>query len=78
MGFNADKKIFVKVFDIYEKNPKKAIYLKSIIQYFPSEIIASAATTLMLSIKDDYKSNDDQLVIIREMGVSFLRTPPKK
>mmetsp|Transcript_3298 Transcript_3298/g.2247 ORF Transcript_3298/g.2247 Transcript_3298/m.2247 type:complete len:168 (+) Transcript_3298:1260-1763(+) len=32
----------------------------------------------MLSIKDHYPDVDDRLQIIKEMGITLLRTPPKK
>lgn len=78
VGHNADKKTFVKVFELYEANPKKAIYLKSIIRYFPSELIASANTAIMTAIKDHFVSEDDKLVLIKEMGLTLLMSPPKK
>ena len=34
VGHNANKALFVKVYELYEANPKKSIYLKSIIRYF--------------------------------------------
>lgn len=63
---------------MYEANPKKAIYLKSIIRYFPSELIASATTTLISAIKDHFITEDDRLSLIKEMGLTLLRSPPKK
>lgn len=78
MGHNAGKQIFVKVFDLYEKNEKKPIYLKCIVNYFPSELIASATTTLIMCIKDHYTDSDEKLMLIKEMGITLLRSPPKK
>jgi hypothetical protein len=78
VGHNANKATFVKVYELYEANPKKAIYLKSIIRYFPAEMIASATTTIINAIKDHYISEDDRLVLIKEMGLTLLRSPPKK
>lgn len=63
---------------MFEANVKKPIFLKCIIQYFPSEIIASAATTLMMSIKDNFPDNNDKLILIKALGISFLQLPPKK
>jgi hypothetical protein len=63
---------------MYEQNEKKPIFLKAIMNYFPSEMIASATTTLMMSIKDHFKDNDDKLLLIKEMGLTLLRSPPKK
>jgi len=64
---------------MYEANPKKAIYLKSIIRYFPSEMIASATTTTLLpAIKEHFVSEDDRLMLIKELGMTLLRSPPKK
>jgi hypothetical protein len=79
VGHNADKKLFVKVYELYEANPKKAIYLKSIIRYFPSEMIASATTTTLLpAIKEHFISEEDRLMLIKELGMTLLRSPPKK
>ena len=66
------------MYELYEANPKKAVYLKSIIRYFPSDLIASATTTIMQAIKEHYVSEDDKLVLIKEMGLTLLRSPPKK
>jgi len=78
VGHNASKALFVKVYELYEANPKKAIYLKSIMRYFPSEMIASATTTMITAIKEHYTSEDDKLVLIKELGMTLLRSPPKK
>ena len=79
VGHNANKQLFVKVYELYEANPKKAIYLKSIIRYFPSEMIASATTTTLLpAIKEHFVSEDDRLMLIKELGMTLLRSPPKK
>lgn len=63
---------------MYEANAKKVIYLKSIIRYFPSDMIASATTTIISAIKDHFVSEDERLVLIREMGMTLMRSPPKK
>jgi len=64
---------------MFEKSKsKKAVFLESIIKYFPSEIIASATTTMMMCIKDFYPDNNDKLRLIKELGVTLLKTPPKK
>ena len=75
---NSNKQMFAKVFDLYEKNEKKPIFLKSILAYFPSEIIASASTALMMAIKEHYTDPNEKLILIKEMGMAFLRAPPKK
>jgi hypothetical protein len=55
------------------------VFLKSIVKYFPSPIIAAATTTLMKSVKDDYMNKvDDQLLAIKEMGLALMRSAPKK
>lgn len=78
VGHNASKALFVKVYELYEANPKKAIYLKSIIRYFPSEMIASATTTMINAIKEHYTAEEDKLLLIKELGMTLLRSPPKK
>lgn len=78
VGHNANKALFVKVYELYEANPKKAIYLKSIIRYFPSEMIASATTTMITAIKEHFINEDDRLILIKELGLTLLRSPPKK
>jgi len=70
--------MFIKVWEMYEANAKKVIYLKSIIRYFPSDMIASATTTIISAIKDHFVSEDERLVLIREMGMTLMRSPPKK
>ncbi len=63
---------------MYEKNEKKPIFLKAIMNYFPSEMIASATTTMMMSIKDHFPASDDKLLLIKELGLTLIRSPPKK
>ena len=64
---------------MYDKfKTKKAIFLQSIIRYFPSDIIASATTTMIVCIKDHYTDNADQLRLTKELGLTLLKTPPKK
>lgn len=65
VGHNASKQIFVKVFEMYEQNEKKPVFLKSIIAYFPSDLIASATTTLIMSIKDHFPETEDKLILIK-------------
>ena len=57
---------------------KKAIFLQSIIRYFPSEIVASATTTMIMCIKDHYTEEKDRLRLIKELGLTLLKSPPKK
>lgn len=52
--------------------------MQSIIRHFPSEIIASATTTMIVCIKEHYKKNKDQLRLIKELGLTLLKSPPKK
>ena len=37
-----------------QQKVKKAIFLQSIIRYFPSEVIASATTTMIACINEHY------------------------
>lgn len=79
LAYQSNKQVFMALWDLYSKHVKKPIFLKSIIKYFPSEIIASATTTLAHTIKEDFKDNvDDQLLLIKELGIALLRSPPKK
>jgi hypothetical protein len=68
----------MKVFEMYEQNEKKPIFLKAIMNYFPCEMVASACAALMMSIKEQYPNSDDKLLLIKEMGITLLRSPPKK
>lgn len=78
-GFGASKQLFAQVFEMYDKSKsKKAIFLECIIKHFPADIIASATTTMMMCIKDHYKDNNDKLRLIKELGLTLLKTPPKK
>lgn len=75
----SSKKTFAKVFDLYEKAEfKRAIFLQSIFRYFPAEIIASATTTMIMCIKEHYTSDKDKLRLIKELGLTLLKNPPKK
>lgn len=45
---------------MYSENKKKhAIFLKSIIRYFPSDIVSVAVTTLAKAIKEDFDGRID-------------------
>ena len=69
----ASKKLFAQVFDMYEKSQyKRAIFLQSIIRHFSSDIIASAATTMIHCIKDHYTDDKDRLRLIKELGLTLL------
>ncbi len=71
--------MFKDVWALYTGNNKHAQFLKAIIRYFPAEIISVAVTIITLSIKNDYAAKvDDQLMLIKELGLCLLRSPPKK
>jgi hypothetical protein len=79
VGNNASKKLFAQVFEMYDNSKyKRAIFLQSIIRYFPSDIIASATTTMLQCIKEHYPKDSDKLKLIKELGLTLLKTPPKK
>jgi len=47
-------------------------------RYFPSEIIASATTTMIMCIKEHFTEEKDKLRLIKELGLTLLKCPPKK
>jgi hypothetical protein len=57
---------------------KRAIFLQSIIRHFPSDIIASATTTMLMCIKDHYTKDNEKLILLKELGLTLLKSPPKK
>lgn len=42
LAYQADRSVFKDVWALYTSNTKHAVFLKSIIRYFPSEIISVA------------------------------------
>lgn len=79
VGNNASKKLFAQVFEMYDNSKyKRVVFLQSIIRYFPSEIIASATTTMLQCIKEHYPKDSDKLKLIKELGLTLLKSPPKK
>ena len=79
LAYQADRSVFKDVWTMYTNNEKHVIFLKSIIRYFPSEIISVAVGVITSSIKTDFAGKpDDQLVLIKELGLACLRSPPKK
>lgn len=79
IAHQGDRSVFKEVWALYTNNKKHPIFLKSIIRYFPSEIISVAVTILTMSIKEDFNGRvDDQLLLIKELGLALLRHPPKK
>ena len=79
LAYNADRQVFKDVWAIYSNHPKNPIFLKSIIKYFPSDIVSVAVTILIMSVKEDFKDQvDDQLTLVKELGLALLRCPPKK
>jgi len=79
LAYQADRNVFKDVWALYQANEKHAIFLKSIIRYFPSDIISVAVGVIQGSIKTDFANRvDDQLVLIKELGLALLRCPPKK
>ena len=59
IAYEAERTVFVQIWELYNKHPKHVVFLKSIVKYFPSNIIAAACTTLCGSIRDDYKDKCD-------------------
>lgn len=55
LAYNADRQVFKDVWAIYSNHPKNPIFLKSIIKYFPSDIVSVAVTILIMSVKEDFK-----------------------
>ena len=78
LAYESDRGIFVTVWELYGKSEKHSVFLKSIIKYFPSPIVSAATTTLLASTREDFADCDHQLIVIKEMGMALLRTPPKK
>lgn len=79
LGQGGSKKQFAQVFEMYEKSDhKRAIFLQSIIRHFSSEIISSATTTMIMCIRDYYTDNKDRLRLLKELGLTLLKQPPKK
>ena len=90
-AYQADRKQFQEIWQLYQNHPKHAIFLKSIIRYFPSEIISVTVQIMINSISTDFAGNlesadeikrkkaiDDQLMLIKELGLALLRCHPKK
>jgi hypothetical protein len=51
--------LFAQVYEIYTNiKIKDPLFLQSIIRHFPSEIIASATTTMLGCIKEDFPNHD--------------------
>lgn len=51
--------LFAQVYEIYTNiKVKDPLFLQSIIRHFPSEIIASATTTMLGCIKEDFPNHD--------------------
>ena len=59
IAYQADRNVFKEIWAEYQKGKRHAVFLKSIIKYFPSEIISVATTILIKSIKDDLEGNSD-------------------
>ena len=57
---------------------KHAIILQSIFRYFPSEIIASATTTMLNCVNEHYDRTKDKILLFKELGLALIRSPPKK
>lgn len=54
LAWQADRNEFKHVWALYTASWKNAVFLKSIIRYFPAEIISVAVTIISLSIKEDF------------------------
>ena len=53
-AYQADRSLFQDIWAIYSNHPKHAIFLKSIIRYFPSEIISVTVQIMITSISTDF------------------------
>jgi hypothetical protein len=78
LGYGATKKIFGKIYEMYENSSRHVLILKAIIRYFPGEIVASATTSLIVAVKEHHPVNEDKLKLLKEMGINLLTSPPKK
>jgi hypothetical protein len=79
IGHGASKALFAQVFELYQASKyKRAIFLQSIIRHFPSNQIASATTMMLSCIKEHFTSEKDRLILIKELGLTLLNSPPKK
>jgi len=79
LGYKADRNLFGDVWAVYSNSPKHPAFLRGIIRYFPSEIISVTVGIMINTIKTDYEDkNDDQCMLIKELVLALLRTPPKK
>ena len=74
IAHQADRDVFKQVYEMYSSNKKHAIFLKSIIRYFPADIVSVAVGVLAKAIKTDFDGRiDDQLLLIKELGLALLR-----
>jgi hypothetical protein len=53
-AYQADRKQFQEIWSLYTEHPKHAIFLKSIIRYFPPEIISVTVQIMISSISEDF------------------------
>lgn len=61
VGYRASKQLFAQVFEMYNARVKKEpIFLQSIIRHFPSDIVASACTTMLACIRDHFPNHADK------------------
>lgn len=59
LAYQADRSVFKDVWTMYTNNEKHVVFLKSIIRYFPSDIISVAVGVITASIKTDFVGRPD-------------------
>jgi len=59
LAYQADRSVFKDVWTMYTNNEKHVVFLKSIIRYFPSDIISVAVGVITASIKTDFAGKPD-------------------
>lgn len=59
LAYQASREVFRQVWEMYTNNEKHVIFLKSIIRYFPSDIISVTVGAITNSIKTDFANRPD-------------------
>lgn len=76
MGSNATEKYLKKIIKLYMQNSKQMVFLRSIISYFPPDIICKYADDMLEETKAF--NNEDRLHLLKAIGIQLIKNKPRK
>ena len=75
-GQGSSEKHFKKIIKMYNAHKKEAVILRSIIDYYPSNIIQKYANDILEEIKM-FADDRERLILVKSLGIVFIKNKPR-